>query len=71
MQLTYIVVFLLLLLDSISANVIAWTGESKWYAKHFPGFWRLFPVTKGWAVYYLILVLWMGVILYATGVFGF
>jgi len=54
-----LIIFYLLLIDSIGANLIAWFGE-KWYTKHFHFFARLFPAIKGWAFYYLILVIWIG-----------
>ena len=65
-----VVVFLLLLIDSIAANLVAWVCGEKWYIKHFKIFSRQFPITKGWTTYYLILVLWMGVMLYRFGAFA-
>ncbi len=56
-------IFYLLLVDSISCNVIVWFGE-KWYTKHFRIFSRWFPPAPGWALYYLALVLWAGSLLY-------
>lgn len=60
------VIFYLLLIDSLSANLIVWFGEV-WYIKHFRIFSRFFPPAKGWALYYLILVLWVGSLLYRSG----
>ena len=61
-----IVIFYLLLLDSLTANVVAFFGK-RWYVHHFRLFSRWFPITKGWSIYYLVLVLWIG---YLTGIFG-
>jgi len=61
------IIFYLLLLDSVSCNLFAWTGKEKWYTKHFRALSRQFPLTKGWAAYYLILVLWIGSLLYRVG----
>jgi hypothetical protein len=54
-----IIVFYLVLLDAVVANLIAWVG-GEWYLKHFRLVSRFFPMTKGWTAYYLILVLWVG-----------
>jgi hypothetical protein len=53
------IVFFLLLIDSVGANWVSWFGH-KWYVRHFRMLSRLFPDTKGWTAYYLILVLWIG-----------
>lgn len=58
-----IIIFWILLIDSLSCNVIVWFGE-KWYVKHFRTVSRLFPAGKGWAIYYFILVLWIGTLVY-------
>lgn len=39
------ILFYLLLLDAVTANVIAFLGE-KWYIRHFRFFARYFPLTK-------------------------
>ena len=61
-----IIIFYIILIDSLSANIVAWFGAD-WYVKHFRIISRYFPVTKGWTTYYLILVLWIGIILYRYG----
>lgn len=58
-----IVLFWLIFADSLVANFLAWFGQD-WYIKHFQTFSRIFPATKGWAVYYLVLVLWIGSFIY-------
>ncbi len=59
------VIFYLLLADSISCNLMVVFG-AKWYIQHFRVFSRWFPPAKGWALYYLILVLWIGFLLFQT-----
>lgn len=61
------VIFYLFLIDSIGANIVAFFYP-KWYAKKYRGFAKLFPLTKGWTIFYLILVLWIGCALYRLGV---
>lgn len=58
-----IVIFYLLLIDSIVANLLAWFGEV-WYLKHFRLMSRYFPLTRGWTTYYLVLVLIIGYLAY-------
>lgn len=70
MELTLeVIIFYILLIDSIGANLMSWGGGRTWYQKNFRLMSRYFPVTKGWTTYYLILVLWIGVILYRSGAF--
>lgn len=57
-----VIIFYLLLIDSVGANLVVWFGE-RWYTKHFRLISRVFPPAKGWALYYLILVLWIGSLL--------
>ena len=58
-QLIIEIIFYLLLIDSILANIIAW-GNQEWYVRHFRVFSRYFPITKGWTSAYLILTLYIG-----------
>lgn len=60
------IIFYLLVIDSVSANLVALFGQ-KWYARHFRIFSRWFPPAEGWALYYLILVLWIGSLLLRLG----
>ena len=55
------------LIDSLGANFMAWFFPG-WYKKKFKGFWRHLPVTRGWALFYLVLVLWVGWALWRLGV---
>ena len=61
------IVWYLFLLDSIGANIAAWFFPG-WSKKTLKGLWKHLPVTKGWALVYLILVLWIGCALYRLGV---
>jgi hypothetical protein len=60
------IVFYILLIDAIAANVLALFGAD-WYAQNFGGLSRWFPLAQGWALYYLALVLWVGSLLYRSG----
>lgn len=60
------IIFYLLLIDSVSCNLLTIFGKD-WYSKHFRIISRLFPAAEGWAFYYLILVLWIGSLLYRAG----
>lgn len=57
----YIVVFYLLALDSMIANIIAW-GARGWYIKHLQPVSRWLPLTRAWAAFYLGLVIWIGIL---------
>ncbi|MDD3662557.1 MAG: hypothetical protein PHT84_01690 [Candidatus Pacebacteria bacterium] len=60
----FVIIFFLLLIDSLGVNLFAWFGNREWYYKYLPVFSKHFPLSKGWAVYYLILVLFIGLILF-------
>lgn len=54
------ILFYLVLIDSIGANIVAWFFAS-WYKKNMnKGIVKHFPATKGWCLTYLVLVLWVG-----------
>lgn len=57
------IIFYLLFIDSVGAVLTAFIGE-EWYVKHFRLISRWFPATKGWTLYYIFLVLWIGCLLY-------
>lgn len=59
MEILKIIVFYLLLFDAIIVNFIAWRSPN-WVENNFKTFSRFFPITKGWATLYLMLVLWIG-----------
>ena len=54
-----LIVFIILIFDAMAANLIAWFG-SHWWARLLGSFSRHFPMTKVWAGWYLLLVLWIG-----------
>jgi len=56
------VIWYAFLLDSVGANVVAWTCHD-WFMKRFPRLFKHFPLRKGWALLYLSLVLWVGSVL--------
>ena len=60
------ILFYLLVIDSVSANLIVIFGPN-WYARHFRIISRWFPPAEGWALYYLILVAWIGSLLLRAG----
>jgi hypothetical protein len=62
------IIFFVLLLDSIIANLIAYFGR-RWYMEHFQLLSRWVPITRVWASGYLLLVVWIGTILYRVGAF--
>lgn len=63
------IIFYIILADSIGANAVSWCC-SKWYKKASKKskFLRHFPAAKGWAAWYLILVLWVGYGLLRLGI---
>ncbi|MAH48589.1 hypothetical protein CMI37_22380 [Candidatus Pacearchaeota archaeon] len=61
------IIYYAFFLDSIGANIMAWFFPS-WYKKTFKGVWKHLPATKGWALFYFILVLWIGCALYRLGI---
>lgn len=61
------IIWWLFVLDSVGANIMAWFFAD-WMKKNHKGFWKHLPVTKGWAAFYLVLVLWVGSALYRAGV---
>ena len=65
-----LIIFYLLAIDAIGANIMAWGTDGKWYKKNFSFFSRQFPDTKGWSTFYLILVLWLGFMLWRFGAWG-
>ncbi len=61
------ILFIILLIDSIGANLLSWTDGKKWYRKNFRIFSRNFPLTKGWTTLYFILVLIIGALVNNSG----
>jgi len=61
------IIFYLLLIDALGANAVAFSGVRNWYTENFRLISRWFPLGKGWTLYYLILVLWVGSLLWRAG----
>jgi hypothetical protein len=61
MVLTAQIIFWLLALDCICYNALVYIGP-RWYIHHFRHISRLVPAAKGWAAYYIVLVLWIGLL---------
>jgi len=57
------IVWYLLLVDSVIAIVLSFCC-AKWLKKNYKGLWKHFPITKGWSIYYFVLVLIIGWLLY-------
>lgn len=60
-------IWYLILLDTIGANLVAWFFTS-WYRENFKTLYKYFPLTKAWSFVYLVLVLWVGWVLYRLGI---
>lgn len=61
-----VILFWLVVLDSVICNVMVWFGAS-WYLHHFRVISRTFPPSRGWATVYLLLVVWIGSLLFRMG----
>jgi hypothetical protein len=61
-----VIIFYILLIDALGAHLVVHFG-SEWYVQHFRGISRWFPPAEGWALYYLVLILWVGSLLYRAG----
>jgi hypothetical protein len=62
------IIYYLFLIDSIGANITVWFFP-KWYKKNMhKGLVKHFPASKGWALMYLILVIWIGCALSRLGI---
>ncbi|MDP4039721.1 MAG: hypothetical protein Q8P57_04035 [Candidatus Pacearchaeota archaeon] len=60
-------IWYIFLIDSIGANILSLFFH-KWYKKNCKGFYKHFPSAKGWSLFYLFLVLWIGWLLIQLGV---
>ena len=60
------ILWYLVFIDSILANLIIWLF-SNWYEKKFKKMSKYFPASKGWSLWYLVLVLWIGYALLRLG----
>ena len=60
------ILWYLVFIDSILVNLIVWLF-SNWYEKKFKNMSKYFPASKGWCLWYLVLVLWIGYALLRLG----
>jgi len=60
------ILWYLVFIDSVFTNLIIWFFP-KWYEKKFKNLSIYFPAGKGWSLWYLILVLWIGYALLRLG----
>jgi hypothetical protein len=58
----------LAIFDSVIGNLMIWFYPTFFNGKTWKHFHKLFPVAKGWGALYLVLVLWVGWILFRLGV---
>ena len=56
-------VFYLLCIDALIAFFMAFSGKQQWWSSHLGVWAKHFPLSRGWAVLYLGLVLFIGHIL--------
>jgi len=61
------IIFYILLIDATGANLVSFFGE-RWYVKNAMIFSRWFPAARGWTIYYFILIIWIGFLLYRLGI---
>ena len=65
------IIWTLILLDAIGANIVMWIFP-KWYSKKFKGpITKLIPESKLWATIYLAMTLWVGYALFRLGILNF
>lgn len=54
------ILYYLVFLDALFAVLVAWSGRGEILNKKIGFVSRSFPITRGWTLYYLVLVLWVG-----------
>lgn len=54
------ILYYLVFIDALIAVFLAWSGRGEELNQKYGVFSRFFPITRGWTLYYLILVLWIG-----------
>ncbi len=59
-----LIIFYLLLIDSIGANIVSWFGLRKWYQGNFSVIAKYLPLTKVWTTYYFLLILFIGFLIH-------
>ncbi len=61
------IIFYILLIDAMGANLLAWGGAQTWWRAQLAPIARFMPLARGWTSYYLVLVLLLGALLYKNG----
>lgn len=54
------IIYYVVFIDAVVAMLIAWSGKGEVLNQKMGLFSRFFPITRGWTLYYLVLVLWIG-----------
>ena len=62
------VIYYVVFTDAVIAMLIAWSGKSDSVNRKLGLLARYLPITRGWTLYYLVLVLWTGYALTRLGV---
>lgn len=53
-------IYYFVFIDALFVTIIAWSGRGNSFNEKLGLFSRYFPITRGWTLYYLVLVLWIG-----------
>lgn len=62
------IVFYILLIDAVGANILAWSNGQRWWQKNLQIISRNFPMARGWTTYYLVVVIIMGIMLHKNDI---
>lgn len=62
----FVIIWYLLLLDAVIANTLAFSKKQHWWQIHLGTIAQHFPLARGWTLYYLFLVILMGILLQQT-----
>lgn len=58
------IIFWLLLIDSVGANIVSFSPKLKKKFNSYKLFKRYLPITRGWTIWYLILVLFIAYLIF-------
>lgn len=61
------IVFVLLLVDALGANILAFSRGRGWWQRNAATIARYLPMSRGWTTYYLFLVVLYGIFLVKNG----
>ena len=62
------IIFYLLLIDAIGANLLAWGGGQSWWQKNLAPIAGFMPLARGWTTEYLVLILIRGIMLHTINI---